>query len=448
MSNIRRGGRAITLDQFVFLSVNNGIPMRTSYAVDSNAMTWLKRIKCRGAEVAYYSNCVNTPSDLHLSDTSMAHLETKKGMVQQGATAANVLAALSRKWRGYTESDPLSTVYPATKEKYRCLLGRCSTEVLSWINSALVDTGANVGVFSSSAEQNTTHSTKSRLKIQVADTNYMTGRRDGLLHMLFINPTTGNYANSGNTFAYKVTSVKNLTKDLFSIDDLFAQQNFNICLRQPGYENGISEIFRPATKDSEAISIPLRYDYQYGVFYVVYILPSKNKTDFKYQKVLFSARHADYLQSTKLAGGDILFSDDQVVAMVSRAFNPDAVTEVAFGQHEDSIMRNIRGVKADLRTRKKKLTAKEFHKDHGHIGCVGPCSVCGMASGCCRRIYALADKHRENRRGHTWVLNACTVEHISFDGAKYILVLRDKMSLAFDLLYLHLRSDAIAEISK
>ena len=132
---------------------------------------------------------------------------------------------------------------------------------------------------------------------------------------------------------------------------------------------------------------------------------------------------------------------------MSRAFEADAVTEVVFGQHEDSIMRNIRGVKAGLRTRKKKLTAKEFHKDHGHIGCVGPCAVCDMASGCCRRIYALVDKHRENRRGHTWVLDACTVEHRSFDGAKYILVLRDKMSLAFDLLYLHLRCDAIAEIS-
>ena len=91
-----------------------------------------------------------------------------------------------------------------------------------------MDTGAIVGVFNSSAEQNMTHSTNPRLKIQVVDTNYM---RDGLLHMLFINPTTGNYANNENTFAYKVSSVKNLAKDLFSIVDLFAQQNFNICLR-------------------------------------------------------------------------------------------------------------------------------------------------------------------------------------------------------------------------
>ena len=114
-----------------------------------------------------------------------------------------------------------------------------------------------------------------------------------MLHMLFINPTTGNDANSGSTFAYKVTSVKNLAKDLFSIDDLFAQQNFNVCLRQPSYENDISEIFRPTTKDSEAISITLRYDYQYGCFYVDYILPSKNKTDYKYQKTMLSARYED-----------------------------------------------------------------------------------------------------------------------------------------------------------
>ena len=210
--NIRRDGRGITLDEFVFLSVNNGIPMRTSYAVDSNAINWLKRVKCREAEVAYYSNCANTPRDLHLSDISLAHLETRKSIVQQSSTAAIVLAALSRKWRGYTENDQLSTIYRATKDYYRCFLGRCSVEMLSWVNSALMDTGANVGVFNSSAEQNMTHSTKSRLKIQVADTNYMMGRRDGLLHMLFISPTTGNHANSGSTFAYKVTSVKNHTK--------------------------------------------------------------------------------------------------------------------------------------------------------------------------------------------------------------------------------------------
>ena len=261
--------------------------MRTSYAVDSNAMTWLKRIKCREAEVAYYSNCVNTPKGLHLSGISMAHLETRKSIVQQGATAANVLAASSRKWRGYTESDPRSTVYPTSKEKYRCFLGRCSSNVLSWIDSALTDTSANVGAFDSSAEQNMAHSTKSRLKIQVADTNYMMGRRECLLHMFFITPTTGNYANSGNTFAYKMTAVKNLAKDLFSIDDLFAQQIFNTCLLQPGYENSISEISRPTPKDSEAISIPLRYDDQFRGFYVEYILLSKNETDFKYQKVLF-----------------------------------------------------------------------------------------------------------------------------------------------------------------
>ena len=173
---IRRGGRAITHDGFVFLSVNNGRPMRTSYAVDSNAMTWLKRIKCREAEVAYYSNSANASRDLHLSDISLAHLETRKSIVQQGSTAAIMLAALSHKWSGYTESDPLSTVYPATKHPYRCFLGRCSAEMLSWINSALMDTGVNVGVFNSSVEQSMTHSANSRLKIQVADKNYMMGR--------------------------------------------------------------------------------------------------------------------------------------------------------------------------------------------------------------------------------------------------------------------------------
>ena len=90
-----------------------------------------------------------------------------------------------------------------------------------------------------------------------------------------------------------MTSIKILAKDLFSIDDLFAQQNLNVCLRQPSYKNGISEIFKPATKDSEAISIPLRYDYQYGGFCVDYIHSSKTETDYKYQKAMFSARYEE-----------------------------------------------------------------------------------------------------------------------------------------------------------
>ena len=446
--SIRRDGRAITLDEFIFMSVNNGIPMRTSYAVDSNVMLWLKRIKYRKAEVAYYSGCVFTPRNLHLGDISLSHLEARKKIIQQGATVSNKLATLSQTWCDYTESDPLSSVTKATKKMYHCYLSKSSIALQSWINSALFDTGANIGVFNESVEGNMISSTKSRLKIQVADTNFMEGRRDGMLHMLFVDPTTGNYANDGNTFSYKVTTVKNLAKDLFSIDDLYAHQNFNVILRQPGYENGQSEIFRPSTKGSPPISIPLRYDYQHGGFYVDYILPSGGERDNNNRRSLFSAYHADTITMSKLAGEDVLLNDHQVIALVSTAFNTDAVTELVFGQHEESAMRNIRGVKAGLRTRKKKLTARDFHTDHGHIGCVGPCAICDMASGCCRRIYALVDKHREIRRGHTWVMDACTVEHRSFDGSKYMVILRDKMSLAFDLVFLHLRSDAIAQLSQ
>ena len=45
-------------------------------------------------------------------------------------------------------------------------------------------------------------------------------------------------------------------------------------------------------------------------------------------------------------------------------------------------------------------------------------------------------------------MDICTVEHRAFDGSKYMVVLRDKMSLAFEVVYLHLRSDAIAEIAR
>ena len=72
--------------------------------------------------------------------------------------------------------------------------------------------------------------------------------------------------------------------------------------------------------------------------------------------------------------------------------------------------------------------------------------MCDMASGCCRRIYALVVdivKTDEATRG-SWTRARWNTDRLMVQNT---LVLRDKMSLAFDLLYLHLRCDIIAEIS-
>ena len=73
-------------------------------------------------------------------------------------------------------------------------------------------------------------------------------------------------------FTHQVTTADNLSHDLLSIDDMYVKGGFNILLRNPNFESGIPEIFKPATDDQPAISIPLRHDYAKGGFCLGYVL--------------------------------------------------------------------------------------------------------------------------------------------------------------------------------
>ena len=57
------------------------------------------------------------------------------------------------------------------------------------------------------------------------------------------------------------TVVPGIHKELMSADDYFRHGKFNILLRQPDYEDGVSELYRPAAPGIPEARIPLVYDY-------------------------------------------------------------------------------------------------------------------------------------------------------------------------------------------
>jgi hypothetical protein len=166
-----------------------------------------------------------------------------------------------------------------------------------------------------------------------------------------------------------------LSKELFTVDDLY-KNGYSILLRHPTYESGIPEIYRPANSTQAEHRLPVRYDWDGpGGFWVDY--------------ELCPTQHAN----TATTVWDRQYTAMQANQITDTAWDTEAVQEIIVGQHQDD--RLIRGVKSGLRQRKQKMTAKEFHREHAHLGAQPDCEVCKLTKGTMRRIYSVVDKHRE-----------------------------------------------------
>jgi hypothetical protein len=125
------------------------------------------------------------------------------------------------------------------------------------IKSAMVDTGANITILEQEAEESMTDSRGSRVRIEVADTRCIRGNKDGTVRMHVMKIDKSSHANAkanvtdtGIVMSHKVTTIDNLSRQLFSVDDMYVK-GCSILLRAPGYENGIPEIHVPACGQRE-----------------------------------------------------------------------------------------------------------------------------------------------------------------------------------------------------
>jgi site-specific DNA-cytosine methylase len=295
--------------------------------------------------------------------------------------------------------------------------------------SAMLDTGSNLRLLSTAIEPYLQSSTQSQFNISVANKqSKLCGSQDGTITIDVLN--TKHY----ETIPYKtsttlpVTTVPEttLSKELFTVDDLY-KNGYSILLRHPTYESGIPEIYRPANSTQAEHRLPVRYDWDGpGGFWVDY--------------ELCPTQHAN----TATTVWDRQYTAMQANQITDTAWDTEAVQEIIVGQHQDD--RLIRGVKSGLRQRKQKMTAKEFHREHAHLGAQPDCEVCKLTKGTMRRIYSVVDKHREQRPGHTWVMDGVTWDKRALCGSKYMVTLRDKATGVIRILCLYLRSDIAPEI--
>ena len=91
-------------------------------------------------------------------------------------------------------------------------------------------------------------------------------------------------------FDMEPATVPQLSKELLSANDYFRYGKFNILLRQPDYEGGVSELYRAASPGLPEARIPLIHDYRGKGGWHLYFVPSKAADR---QDIMALARHIE-----------------------------------------------------------------------------------------------------------------------------------------------------------
>ena len=118
----------------------------------------------------------------------------------------------------------------------------------------------------------------------------MRGSRQGELRMHVLNMAAYDNIPAWTDFHNPhVTTVSGLSKELLSADHFFQYGKYNILLRQPNYEDGVSELYRPAKPGVPEARVPLVYDWvsrSWKLYYVPSRMISQDHMD-------LLARHID-----------------------------------------------------------------------------------------------------------------------------------------------------------
>ena len=280
------------------------------------------------------------------------------------------------------------------------------------------------------------HARESQLTIQVAaEGTQINGSKDGWLQTMVLGPERA-------ALNIEATTVPRLHRELLSVDPFF-KNGFNIIFKQPGFEDGVSQMYKPADTNEQEVRIPFRYDRQEGAFMLDYIVNSRNNPKHAH---LLKAFHHDKSEVHNITASNSEHTElnlDKTIQTAQNTFAKHGVTEIFFGHHADERM--VKGVKAGLRKRKRDLTFQDFHECYGHFGAAPTCELCKLTAGTMRRIRRQVDPHKETRPAYHMHMDTITWSHRSFQGNKYETLIKDHATGFQDSIFLYLRSDHITQ---
>ena len=354
-------------ESFLKRNCNNGVPMRFCNALDKsiyeNVARWLQHSVTNQPMIQPpVSNYDSLLGNLVLTQCKVAEARTQDFMDVGAEVGKSGERKLKTYFKVFDQKDDKHYHYANYSDRFQP-------------RSALVDTGCNHTLLFTSIEPFLDERKQSRLQIQVADKgSSMMGSKDGVLRALAFGAE--GVISGGNKLNINCSTTKTLHRELLSVDE-FYDDGFNILLKQPDYEDGIPQMYRPASRGlnldgskiyRESVKIPFRRGSPPdGGFFLDYLPEDLMKTT---QRVAYLAKFSEDMESLKQP--DVQFGPVEAAAEAQRMWASAYVTEVFLISHLDE--REIKGVKAGLRRRKRKMTKQEFHEYYGHMGSCAPCA--------------------------------------------------------------------------
>ena len=317
------------------------------------------------------------------------------------------------------------------------------------LRSMMLDLGASGSLNYTDVEQHMWNKTRSKYRIDVAmEGASMNGSADGQLTIQVLNTNNAQGFKNKTSMTYNTTTADQLRTELFSFDDHYRKQKFNLIIRQPDYEDGNCELYRPAMEingvQMKECRVPVRYDYHgiggWWIDYIIHPNPQQEHIQLLANMVEtteINDNQVDIPSYTVDQSHKVLESLSKETCITGMECN-NVVTITARQPDE----REFKGVKSGLKRSMQRMEGKAFHKKFGHIGnCQGECWICNMVKGVMKRYTLKISPYRETRVGYLWYMDGVTWSHRSLKGNKYMVTLRDVASKALFKLCLYLRSD-------
>ena len=397
----------------------------------------------------------------------------------------DVLSTQSR-WETSTKHMTLRQIQ---KEKHANQIWK---QMYSAVRSMLVDTGANGSLNKVDVESHLTGATPSTFTIGTAKIGAaMQGSKDGVLEAMVINASDQNGCKTYTAHEWETTTAEGLTTELYSMDPQYRNGRWNLKIRQPDHESGVSEIVRDARNGAPKESIPLRYDYTAGGgWWIDYVLREKKVSQAQSEQTARYLRWHQKSQTENQSRGRTAWlthntydgdTADEVIsrvmetkhasiktvkwakscdceaseetqdlhvecgicAMPGRLHQLDeevATTDVVETRYPDE--KEVKGTKEQLARGRAKWPYKKFHRNYGHHGNCDGCSICAMVKGVMKRYTKKVDPHRCTTPWRIVHMDAVVFSHRSLEGNKYMVTFRDEASGEIKLRFLYLRSDA------
>ena len=450
--------------EFLKRNIGNGVSCMLATAIDASVMahvrtfmgTYVQGIPAQLSDTSLYAN--------QMTALISAELESGSNMSVDQIFALYTQMACEK---GNAECH-------YTDNNLSCeVRGKSQRDTFPMIRSAMIDTGANRTFLYCNVEPWMHHAYPSKLTIQVADAaTSMKGNKDGNILILVLDQPNdkqshGEGSHNANAMGTKLeltaTTVSGLHRELISVDEHYVN-GFNILLKQPGYEDGIPQLYKEATASTPEVKIPCRYDKSKGGFWIDYIpVPlvnsyltnshsmnatatahvAKAHVDDNATNILLHKHLHDMNPSQTGPPAEYLNRRDalkQAQAMAQK----EEVIEVFHARHIEE--REIRGVKAGLRKKKRAMSQQEFHEQHMHMGTSPNCKICILAGGTLRRILRKVDPHKETRVAYTFHMDTLTWSHRGFCGSKYEIHMVCEATSWPDSLFLFSKADSLSAI--